>query len=998
MIVRSIRLKNIKSYGEGPGGDGVTVRFEPGVNRIAGNNGHGKSTLIESLGYALFVTRPIYEEGFDVATYLVRAGKRAGEIDVVFEQGGQAYRVERGLGIQSKRRSKVILVQDGSIEAEGDEEVSAYLCRLLGFPDQARLSELFSKLVGVKQGRLTWPFDSKPAEARRHFEPLLDVEIFRDCFEKLKPVVDRFAELIHERDTKLATIEERIRERASSPEKVKLRQREADELEQKVESGRKEKKDADGQKQAFEQKEQAYRDAKSALESAHNLLKLAAQKKQEDEQRVRESRQAVETANATQAAHDSYMKAAEALQRLQEQQREKTRLKEQRAEAANQKTAAQEKARAARQQAANYTQQKEARLKKAGQLREQVEQDRKARQESQPGFDRLSAATEAARRSREALNHWRETLVAHVENLSTKTEAILADAKTIADWDSKALTQARADEERAGKAEQSLAKKLAETEKLKESFSEQLKEITGGVCPFLKERCRQFEPKKVQANVSTHEKEIKRLSKEYQEAKAAHQKAKALLEKLVKEDGQRTELKKSIARDIESLISAGNNLFPSETQRHFEILRDYLPAHSARLQFQPPAPVRMEDCLDKTGDALNAGALGELLKVQRVFCRQISSALEKTADDLEERFGEFEKQRSERVGAERDVKNRQEQLKEMEIEASELTAKIEEQGAEAAKADEAMATAAKLLTALDEKLLPFARLEDDLREQQRLMADNRPGHEKYLGAKPMADRLPELLKALEQSSEAESQATQSLRQKEALHEAAKREFDPGALAAARQRAEEAGQRLSVDLEKWESARKEVKREGTRFAEWQTACQEKETALAGRRKLEACAQLTQKARQILQKAAPLVAERVCHRIAGRAQQIFNQINPEPIELEWSAERYSLRIDPGERRFAMLSGGEQTKIALAMTLAMIQEFSGLNFCVFDEPTYGVDADSREKLADAIVRLQHAGESRLDQLLLVSHDDAFEGKTENVVFIRKTAGEGSLPVDSV
>ena len=83
---------------------------------------------------------------------------------------------------------------------------------------------------------------------------------------------------------------------------------------------------------------------------------------------------------------------------------------------------------------------------------------------------------------------------------------------------------------------------------------------------------------------------------------------------------------------------------------------------------------------------------------------------------------------------------------------------------------------------------------------------------------------------------------------------------------------------------------------------------------------------------------------------------------------------------------------------MTLAMLREFSGLNFCVFDEPTYGVDADSREKLADAILQLQHAGENRLDQLLLVSHDDAFEGKTENVVLIRKTASEGSLPVESL
>jgi exonuclease SbcC len=134
----------------------------------------------------------------------------------------------------------------------------------------------------------------------------------------------------------------------------------------------------------------------------------------------------------------------------------------------------------------------------------------------------------------------------------------------------------------------------------------------------------------------------------------------------------------------------------------------------------------------------------------------------------------------------------------------------------------------------------------------------------------------------------------------------------------------------------------------------------------------------------------VAQHLCNRIANRAQGIFNEINPDPVELGWDAERYSLRVKPGDRRFAMLSGGEQTKLALAMTLAMIEEFSGLRFCIFDEPTYGVDADSRHKLADAIIQAQQA--AGLNQLLLVSHDDAFEGKSEHAILLEKSATLGT------
>jgi exonuclease SbcC len=82
MIIESVRLENIKSYGEGSDGNGVTISFLPGTNRIAGKNGHGKTTLIESLGYALFLTEPVFEENFQLETYFLRAGKKAAEIDV----------------------------------------------------------------------------------------------------------------------------------------------------------------------------------------------------------------------------------------------------------------------------------------------------------------------------------------------------------------------------------------------------------------------------------------------------------------------------------------------------------------------------------------------------------------------------------------------------------------------------------------------------------------------------------------------------------------------------------------------------------------------------------------------------------------------------------------------------------------------------------------------------------------------------------------------------
>jgi exonuclease SbcC len=183
----------------------------------------------------------------------------------------------------------------------------------------------------------------------------------------------------------------------------------------------------------------------------------------------------------------------------------------------------------------------------------------------------------------------------------------------------------------------------------------------------------------------------------------------------------------------------------------------------------------------------------------------------------------------------------------------------------------------------------------------------------------------------------------------------------------------------------------LEQEKERLRQWKEACAEREKIAAETGRLNAASSLTKLAGKVLKDAAPAVAQHLCSRIAANAQRLFNQISLETIELEWKAEpQYSLRISPGERRFAMLSGGEQTKLALAMTLAMIQEFSGLRFAVFDEPTYAVDGESRQKLADAIVDVQKA--SGLDQMIVVSHDDSFEGKIEHVVMLTKRAGMGT------
>ncbi len=81
----------------------------------------------------------------------------------------------------------------------------------------------------------------------------------------------------------------------------------------------------------------------------------------------------------------------------------------------------------------------------------------------------------------------------------------------------------------------------------------------------------------------------------------------------------------------------------------------------------------------------------------------------------------------------------------------------------------------------------------------------------------------------------------------------------------------------------------------------------------------------------------------------------------------------------------------KAAIAMQLALVKEFSKAGICAFDEPTYGLDVDSRQMLAEAIAAVYR--ECNFEQLFVVSHDVSFDDKVEHVVDLRYSGVNGTV-----
>ena len=115
-----------------------------------------------------------------------------------------------------------------------------------------------------------------------------------------------------------------------------------------------------------------------------------------------------------------------------------------------------------------------------------------------------------------------------------------------------------------------------------------------------------------------------------------------------------------------------------------------------------------------------------------------------------------------------------------------------------------------------------------------------------------------------------------------------------------------------------------------------------------------------------------------------------------------ETYSpyVKSDTGvDREVSNLSGGERTLLAFAYRLGLGQIIMqsrtghGLGMLMLDEPTenLGSEDGSIERLAEAISRFK-----AIEQIIAVTHSEAFAGKADHVITLEKEAGASKISIE--
>ena len=134
MRIRRIKIKNFRAH------EKSEVEFSDGINLLIGQNGAGKSSILEAVFAALYMGHPSFPRGYLQANMRVNA-KGGIALALEFEHGGKAYKI-----VRDAKKSE--LLENGSLIAEKSSDIARWVERNV-YPIQ-----VFTNALYIRQGEI----------------------------------------------------------------------------------------------------------------------------------------------------------------------------------------------------------------------------------------------------------------------------------------------------------------------------------------------------------------------------------------------------------------------------------------------------------------------------------------------------------------------------------------------------------------------------------------------------------------------------------------------------------------------------------------------------------------------------------------------------------------------------------------------------------------------------------------------------------------------------
>jgi exonuclease SbcC len=257
----------------------------------------------------------------------------------------------------------------------------------------------------------------------------------------------------------------------------------------------------------------------------------------------------------------------------------------------------------------------------------------------------------------------------------------------------------------------------------------------------------------------------------------------------------------------------------------------------------------------------------------------------------------------------------------------------------------------------------------------------KPSYELYQANINETKKEPELKTKIVEKSQAITELQNELSSvREKLHS---HQFDPEQLKLAEATRSEKNSQMSSIKTSIDEKKAQLEKNTRQHGELLGRKKVMEQHAAYGRQLSKASEFNTKIRAWIKEAIPEITKIYVSTISSFASAIFAQLfGYSMVKLIWK-EDYSVELmtPNNHKTFSQLSGGEQMAAALAIRLAIIKTFSGIDFAFFDEPTTNLDHEKKSNLAASLQNLKG-----FSQLFVISHDDTFEESANNVVKLHK------------
>ncbi len=288
MKINSVELESIRSYTQGQ------IEFPSGTVLLSGDVGHGKSTLLMAVEFALFGLRGSQLSGED----LLREGTNEGSVRLEFTVNKKNYEIERNLKRHgdSVRQESGYLIKNSARQELSPRELKARVFKILGYPMEMlskRKSLIYRYTVYTPQEKMKEILEASDESRLDTLRKVLGINKYKEIRDNVVTVrraskhyqntlqgiysdLDEKKEDKKQLEEKTSELEKSI---AGLKEKKKNRK-------QELEKHRKRKQDIQEKVQKFHELDKKESNQENDLKNHKNQLKEKENKKKELEQKI----------------------------------------------------------------------------------------------------------------------------------------------------------------------------------------------------------------------------------------------------------------------------------------------------------------------------------------------------------------------------------------------------------------------------------------------------------------------------------------------------------------------------------------------------------------------------------------------------------------------------------------------------------------------------------------------------------------------------------------